>query len=494
LKRWLAGSLPRADALRHVTVLERHFAQPSGTLLDLLPNGRVPLCVGTEAASLPSLPVIQYRERLSKNTKDPYALKEVTSELKSEWMHLVHHKTSMGGGLLKRQKKGVWSTTDLPVKRDNEIHWYAKVSVLGGESLFCQTAEINWGHAAQFFGWRVRPTRTGGAGQDPEERESLVCLTDVDLLERYLQWRVARSGGALHGGIQKFLKFIAGLCHPSTGFLTQSRDRFSWHPDATSEGAWVARCQQASDFARNALQQVEDRGKKSRDPEAPVAHIMALPNPLHAVTDAIGRMNATRRSTGGVQEAKWARDRLMLKLLASNPLRAKNLKLLTIAPDAKGAPAQLRKVHGEWRIAIPREAFKNFAGAAKHRDYDMPVRKELWADLDAYVNNHRKLLASSSNPYLFTSGRHCNTPYYHLNRHFAAITKQYFTRCAGVGPQIMRHLVATTILKQHPNAWAAAAYVLHDQEETVRKNYAHLCSDDAARWVDALMTEALSGL
>jgi integrase len=104
------------------------------------------------------------------------------------------------------------------------------------------------------------------------------------------------------------------------------------------------------------------------------------------------------------------------------------------------------------------------------------------------------LLASSSNPYLFTVGKHSDEPYHHLNRHFAAITQRYFTRCAGTGPHIMRRIVATTILKLHPNAWAAAAYVLHDQEATVRKNYAHLRSDDAARWVDALMTEALAGL
>jgi integrase len=493
VKRWLAGSLPRADAVRHIVVLERHFAQPPGTLLDLLPHGCVPPSLRVEAGSSPSVPNIPFRARLSKNSREPYALRKVSPELQSEWGHLVHHKTSFGAGRLQRQVKGAWSTTDLPVKRAKEVHWYAKVGVLGGASLFCQTAEINWGYVAQFLGWRVLPSEAGGAGLSQDGRQSLVCLTDVDDLERYLHWRVARSGGALHEGIGGVLKFVASLCHPTTGFLTQSRERFSWHPDAATDAAWTTRCQMALRFARNVLQQAQDRGKKSRDPEAPVAHLMALPNPLHAVSDAIARMDAARRSTGGVCEAKWARDRLMLKLLASNPLRAKNLKLLTIAPDAKGAPAQLRKVNGGWRIAIPREAFKNFAGAAKDREYDMPVRKELWKDLDAYIDQYRPLLAAASNPYLLTADRNSEEPYHHLNRHFAAVTRRYFTRCPGTGPHIMRHIVATTILKLQPNAWAAAAYVLHDKEETVKKNYAHLKSDDAARWIDSLMAEALKG-
>jgi len=51
----------------------------------------------------------------------------------------------------------------------------------------------------------------------------------------------------------------------------------------------------------------------------------------------------------------------------------------------------------------------------------------------------------------------------------------------------MRHIVATSILKQQPNNWAGAAWALHDQEETIRRHYAHLRSDDAHRWFEAAM-------
>ncbi|QJW85192.1 hypothetical protein HK414_22480 [Ramlibacter terrae] len=155
---------------------------------------------------------------------------------------------------------------------------------------------------------------------------------------------------------------------------------------------------------------------------------------------------------------------------------------------------QLRKENGEWRIAIDRKDFKNQAGAAKDRAYDMPVRKEVWKDLEIYLKSYRPLLADPNNPYLFVSGDSSGGPMYSLNRQFAAITRRYFRDCPGVGPHVMRHPVATAILKAHPNAWGAAAYVLHDREETVRKAYAHLRGEDTARWLDAMMTESLKGL
>jgi len=296
----------------------------------------------------------------------------------------------------------------------------------------------------------------------------------------------------LHQGKTSFLKLVASLCHGKTGYLTQSRERFAGHADAVSQASWERRCQLALEQAREVNEQVTDSVEASRDPEAPIAYILSLPNPLSAVSDAVARMDAARPTTGGEAEAIWARDRLMVKLLASNPLRAKNLKLLTISPT-DGEAAQLRKVNGEWRIAIDKKDFKNLSGAAKDRIYDMPVRKEVWNDLEMYLRRYRPQLADPTNPYLFVSSDRPATLMYGLNRRFEVITRRFFPQCPGVGPHAMRHIVATTILKLHPNAWAAAAFVLHDQEETVRHHYAHLCSADAARWLEDVMTKAMSG-
>src|SRR4030095_9259699 len=156
----------------------------------------------------------------------------------------------------------------------------------------------------------------------------------------------------------------------------------------------------------------------------------------------------------GAAEAIWARDRLTVKLLASNPLRAKNLKLLTIAPRPIGETPQLSKGNGQWRIAINRKDFKSLAGAAKDRVYDMPVRKEVWADLEAYLRHYRPLLADKDNPYLLVSSKAPAGPFYSLNRRFETITRDYFPQCPGSGPHCMRHIAATTILKANPGAWS----------------------------------------
>lgn len=492
LKRWRKGSLPKRKALHHVQSLERYFGQAPGTLSEpLWPRSTSALQNGSSKPAPQQR--IPYRERLCVQSKLEYALRNPSPELRAQWSDLLAHKTSVLGSGLKRYKKGKWSVTHRPVKRARELlHWYACVTVLG-RAMYCPTAAINWCHVSQYLGWLGIPEAEGGAGVLPGCNQSLVCLTDVPNLERYVEWKVARSGGVLHRGISGFLKLVASLCHPVHGYLTQARSQFSDHPDATSEGGWAQRCQRAFESARALLQQVEEGLQSSRDSCAPIAYILSLANPLSAVVDAITRMDAARPSTGGQAEAIWARDRLMLKLLASNPLRAKNLKLLTVFQSASGEPAQLRKVDGQWRIGIDRKDFKNMAGAAKDRVYDMPVRPEVCGDLETYLRVYRPLLADTTNPYLLVSSASPAGPMHGLNRRFEALSRRYFAQCPGVGPHAMRHIVATTILKMHPNAWAAAAYVLHDQEETVRKHYSHLCGDDAARWVDALMTKALTG-
>ena len=140
-----------------------------------------------------------------------------------------------------------------------------------------------------------------------------------------------------------------------------------------------------------------------------------------------------------------------------------------------------------WRICIPKEEFKNERGAAKERDYNMPVREELWADIERYIAIYRPMFSESDSLHFFVSSDSPSTAWVSLGRHFAVLTKRYFWGCPGVGPQAMRHIVATAILKVRPNDWSSAAWALHDKEQTVRDNYSHLRSDDAKRWLDPAM-------
>jgi hypothetical protein len=317
---------------------------------------------------------------------------------------------------------------------------------------------------------------------------TLANFVRPDYLDRFVKWRKERSGGHFHQGIVKFLKAVSSLCHPVSGYLTQSYTYFASMVPGMTADQWVAACRGVHQDVADTIADESDRAEPtpSRDSREPVAHALALPNPLDAVADAVIRIDADRPSTGGVREALWARDRLLLKLLASNPLRDKNLRMLTFYPDGKGL---LRKVNGEWRIAIPKREFKNFEGAAKDRDYDMVVRPEVWPDIERYLRDYRPMLAQSDSPYVFVSSRDNSGPMKGLGKCFAAITRKYFTRCPGAGPHAMRHIVATAILKRKPNDWMSAAYALHDRPETVLKHYGHLKSDDAYQW----FAEAMAG-
>lgn len=497
IKRWLEGAVPNAKSAKWVPRLERHFGVPEGTLSDLLP-----FRLGRELAASPQ-PEIAYRRRLRKQVSESYAIKEPNERLRSEWQHLVAYKVMSAKDVrrlgLQRSRRGKWRMTAAPVKVAQARNWYSF-----HESNYVASADMLWSFVSQYLGWLQLPVREvsemsegasdaeaglgGGMGFTPAEAMTLANFVRSDLLDRFVEWRKARSGGHFHQGIVRFLKAASSLCHPTTGYLTQSYKRFSdVVPNLTPED-WAAACRNVHADVADIIADESDRAEpvSSRDSFEPIAHVLAMPNPLDAVADAVIRLDADRPSTGGIDEAVWARNRLLLKLLASNPLRDKNVRMLTFTPDGKG---HLRKVNGEWRIAIPKREFKNFEGAAKERDYDMVVRPEVWPDIERYLGVYRPMLAPSGNPYVFVSSRDNSGPMKKLRKCFAALTRKYLTRCPGVGPHAMRHLVATAILKQKPNDWMAAAYALHDRPETVMTHYGHLKSDDAYQW----FAEAMAG-
>lgn len=489
LKRWLDGVTPNARSLRWVPQLERHFGLPHGALMDLLPvRAR-----GSDDAVVPRR-VIAYRTRLAQAIRVRYAVKEVNERLRQEWSDYVAYKVAIGSSArrkLRRPKSGRWSMSTA-LEQGRVLPWFA---------LHCghrvPTADVTWNFVSQYFGWLQLDVASGGKGMPPDEAQTLANFARDDLLENYIDWRIRRSNGIHHGGITKILQLAASLTHPDMGYLTQSFRLFEQHCFANDAAEWLESCQATYEFAREKMAERSDeayqpredgvQGDTSRSSFEPIAAALSLPNPLDAVADAVSRLRANRPSTNGEDEALWARDLLLLKLFASNPLRAKNMMELTYSPDNTG---KLRKVNGQWRIAVPRREFKNFAGAARERDYDMPVRPEVWHDIERYLHDFRPMLADPGNPFVFVAARSPTKMLRSINRRIETLTRQYLSGCPGAGPHSFRHIVATSILKANPNAWTLAAMVLHDREETVRKHYAHLRCDDAYRMLDATLASS----
>lgn len=489
LRRWLGGALPKGSSLSHVPRLERHLGLEAGALTSLIPNAGA-----TRSMETSKNRQIPYRERLASALKSPYAVKDPIKRLRDEWKGFFEHKVGVLTSVqlhsdddtehvesgLKRSTNGRWRIKEKPNAPQS---WYAT-----HDGQYCPTASMQWSMVAQFTGWLMLDKSLGGMAMSAEEAQTLANFARRTLVEPYIAWRVARADGHVHSGIEGFLMMVCAMCNPRTGYLTQCGHLFAELAGFDRDEAWRKRCENAYTAAKDLRAVMASRASPSRNPQDPVRDALDLENPLEAIASMVTRMTAARPYCTGVKEAIWARDKLLVKLLASNPLRIGNYRDMTYRQDNSGHLRQ--DPSGAWFIFVPRNQLKNHRGAAAERDYYMPVRQEVWIDIDDYLNQYRPILLKKSSDNVFISSSEGGAfSEESLGRRFEALTKRHLAGCPGVGPHAMRHIFATSILKAAPNDWVTAAWALHDKEETVRRNYAHLAQADAQRWLD----KSLSG-
>lgn len=477
LKRWASGCEPNRRSLQHVPHLERIAGLAAGALSDLLATRPKLDAVKAPAA-------IDYRQRLRVQQRLHYALKNPSERLRREWADYVKYKVSQldndAGVPLERSRRGRWSSSASSNVKQTASNWACFY-----RGRYVPTAGLSWTHVSQFLGWLILGQGHGGQGMPLEEAASLANFANRALLHEYVEWRQERAGGVFHSGIKGFVMLASSLCHPRTGYLTQSWARFASSTSAPTEAEWLARCDVTFKSLKFLRDRLKDDSGKSRDSFQPIKDVLALPNPLDAIADMVMRMNANRHTSGGKQEAIDARDILMVKLLASNPVRDKNFRLMTYREDGTG---NLRRdATGAWSLHVPSRELKNFQSSVGEQDYDMPIRPEVWPDIERYIHDYRPMLLKEPSDVVFISVSGRPFSICGLRRRFEQLTRLYLQGCPGVGPHAMRHIVATSLLKANPNDWASAAWALHDREETVRKHYAHLKSRDVERWFGKAM-------
>ena len=491
LARWLKGALPRPGMDHYLTRLEVIGELPPRHFTDLLPYNTWRR--GAPAQDLS--PVIEYRTRLAKQSKDPYQLKRhsALSQLRTEWRLLLAYKTSssdtvrpisstkisavemLRGALAVEEdlseKQWRLVSCDRSAAFNDERDW---VDVIAGQE--CATAGIDFAYAANFMGWAMLPVERGGRGLSPEAAQTLGLFCDQELIAAFLEWRVERSDG-INSSVTSFLNFAAMLLHAESGFLTTQADiaaRCRFEP-----AAWVERCETVHAWINAYKRKISRHVVLSRDPKDPIRASLDLPMPLDNFTLASRRLESCKPSTGGEDEAIWARDVLMLALLVSNPLRALNIRRMTYKPDNTGHLRQ--NTAGEWRIFIDKKEFKNVRGAAKHKHYDQAVDESVWPYIRRYLKDYRKTLGGSRPELIFVSSDQPNGLWgAGLNRRYAALTKRYVPGCPGVGPHAFRHLVCTSIILRTQD-FTLAADTLHDMEATVRTKYTHLLASNGDR-------------
>lgn len=481
---WVRGTLPSPRAVPSLKRLERFFALEPNTLATLAYERQY----FRPAEQVPP-PAIEYRRRLSDATKDVYRLKLISNTLTQEWKNFVEHKTEKLPEL-RRHSRGVWVTTDLITEGQTERNWYCFI-----KGKYVPTASIVWGYVTSFLGWLTRSREKGGAGIASEEVQTLAWFSNKRMVHRYMKWMIARADDKVHGGVLDFAKLVAALNHPEHGYLTQMPEFQLMLAEHDGPASWREACREAYTWAAEMKKNLREAGlEHSREPMAPIKSVLELDDPLEAVSDMVARMKSCRPVTGGIDEAIWARDLLLIKLMASNPLRAKNMKLLTYTADNTGN--LYRRPDGCWYIRIDKRAFKNAKGAAKNRDYDMPVNRVVAVDIERYLNVYRPMLPDAEKvTFVFLSSMEEKSEGYvgtwkNLNRRIFFITRRYLWDCPGIGAHGFRYIIGTATLKKAPGAWDAAAAVLHDEVETVKAHYAHLRSSDGGVFVHAVLEAA----
>jgi integrase len=244
----------------------------------------------------------------------------------------------------------------------------------------------------------------------------------------------------------------------------------------------------------------EDEFKVTRDPFEPIRALINIQHPLDVLFELADayEADAPSRRASPHKKAVHYQNLFLIKFATLIPLRVFNLSVMTWKPDGTGNLYQ--RPDGFWWVRFEPSYFKNQKGAAKDRPFDVPLHPTLWPYVEEFLFTHRPHLAGASAcDYVFRPGttrgaanfRNADLPTSTtvLSRWVYKLSQRFIPDCPGFSIHAFRHLVATEYIKNNPAGYAIAAAILHDREETVRKNYAWVMpADKFGFWNDYVST------
>ena len=119
----------------------------------------------------------------------------------------------------------------------------------------------------------------------------------------------------------------------------------------------------------------------------------------------------------------------------------------------------------------------------------MDIDPAVWPFITRYVKTYRPIFGLERPELVFVSEKNSTREWKGLNKRFRAITRALLPGCGGVGPHCVRHVYATQVIKQTKGDYMAAAEALHDEPETVKKDYWHMIN----RYADSARRTAVQG-
>lgn len=518
LKFWREGThQPTRNAEQNIKKLEAALRLPESTLAQRL-GYTIKRHQVTRAAKEQKNQPTQYAERLRRQRKREYRLNYLIAppeSIRAEWQLLMAHKTNPFRE--RASPREIWRCKPIELI-GHKLDWS---ELYAGQAV--PAANAAWTYISRYLSWLALEPKHGGKGLPVERIGTLAWLLNDTLMLQFLAWMQRRSDNKIHRGIAQILHCAASLLRPGTGWLWLNpqlalafaeQDRpFGFNPNnMTPEAlatAWQARC-------RTVWEQYEKQAKtittskacvKSRDPQEPIADILALPQPLSAVTSMLATLKQNPPWCVGTKRyAVWLRDVLLLSWLIANPLRVSHFATMTYRRDNTGHLYQTAE--GTWHYRCSAAEFKNSPG-----DYDVSLPDFVGQAIADYLKDGRPLLAGAADgDYVFLPEKFANqtdtdrtgtpVPQTPGKWNSGAISTRVRIITLGLhggrppfGPHAFRHIVATDYLKRSPGAFQLVAHLLNDHLQTVIKEYGHVSPMDGLRvHYDAATAELSSAM
>lgn len=518
LKFWREGThQPTRNAEQNIKKLEAALRLPESTLAQRL-GYTIKRHQVTRAAKEQKNQPTQYAERLRRQRKREYRLNYLIAppeSIRAEWQLLMAHKTNPFRE--RASPREIWRCKPIELI-GHKLDWS---ELYAGQAV--PAANAAWTYISRYLSWLALEPKHGGKGLPVERIGTLAWLLNDAHMLQFLAWMQRRSDNKIHRGIAQILHCAASLLRPGTGWLWLNpqlalafaeQDRpFGFNPNnMTPEAlatAWQARC-------KTVWEQYEKQAKtittskacvKSRDPQEPIADILALPQPLSAVTSMLATLKQNPPWCVGTKRyAVWLRDVLLLSWLIANPLRVSHFATMTYRRDNTGHLYQTAE--GTWHYRCSAAEFKNSPG-----DYDVSLPGFVGQAIADYLKNGRPLLAGAADgDYVFLPEKFANqtdtdrtgTPVPHtpgkwnsgaISTRVRIITLGLHGGRPPFGPHAFRHIVATDYLKRSPGAFQLVAHLLNDHLQTVIKEYGHVSPMDGLRvHYDAAAAELSSAM
>lgn len=468
LQMWINGTrVPGRSRQSTLEEIEKHLSIPKGMLVSSL--------IWSRKGKTGSGNSTKFGNRVRVNGKKTYSI--TTKQVDEEFVLLRKFKSaSVLDEGLERTEGALWTDSE-GVSQPTAKKTKCEIALFLG---FCSLSESNKDPMLRGLGMK-------------SEKLTLALLAEKTILEKYLmEFKLARTGGKFHHGYLTFISLVTSLLRKDTGYLYQKPEFAAKLGLCFTDQEWQTKCLDTRNRLlkiKSAIEEAKKSGSSDfelgRNPEEPIANILALPQPVRATMAMVMAMfgDTAKLSTSPLRQACLYRDALLLTLLQANPLRVKMFRIMKFDENL------VREADGSWWIKFHRNTFKNRHSLSSN--YAARLTPEVWSMIEIYKEKFRCLFpASETSSHVFLSAADKFSKFKDQNDksvpgllNLSAIvlrrTKQYIDNNPGFSAHSFRHVISTNIIKSNPEfGFFLAAKVLHDKLETVEKYYAHLKTSD----------------